>query len=129
MESDIKKLKLLFVIIERISKMQVRVLCKNDHYLTWHYSYINTCPTCSTTANTLSRWKCFQCGESYCIRCRPPPLTLGACPLGHKLEYTASLPYHGCDYCRKSINGPAWRDSHCDYDLCIECQEKYSQED
>lgn len=109
-------------------------LCSHDHPLefwtaTFDEMSSHECADCRE--NFACRSVCWECGEKYCVLCRPPPCTKQHCPRGHKYALTNSPPTYICDLCglRPYMFGQkCYDDVKCNFGMCSSCRDQLSEE-
>ena len=77
------------------------------------------CAKCGSP-NKYCRWHCVECASYYCIDCKPPWIYQTKCPESHLLVFQ-DMDSKRCMKCKNIISKFGWRDSHCNFNICIDC--------
>lgn len=91
------------------------------------YNYTKHC--INDGCNENYKYVCEPCEILFCTKCAYP-IILKQCGCGNQMEYLEKISYHNCDLCTQSISSdvPLWRCDSCDFDICIKCFEKLTEE-
>ncbi len=111
--------------------------CRAGHYLTLCDSNTRwgaTCDICMRN-NLNNTWACFTCDFDMCLtcydqNCERPTNSLKFCRNRHSLMYAdqTTRGYRTCDVCYTSGLLQSYCCYVCDYDLCLNCYNSYSNQ-
>ena len=106
----------------KIEKSPFSYYCYNDHLLTFiSRKELYNCSKCLEPKNNKCKFACPDCFQYFCIRCCPPKLIEGLCPLSHPFKEKFRF-ITKCDVCKKKTALKYFIDEICNLEICKECR-------